>query len=79
MALLLLHSIYLNLIPDFTGTFTYYQGRVDKLFVNLEGDFVVIKGKPDDNPDAPDNLKDFSASSNVLNNIPYVFDVKRRY
>ena len=60
---------------DFTGTFTYYQGRVDKLFVNLEGDFVVIKGKPDDNPDAPDNLKD-SLHIATFSYRPYVFDVK---
>ena len=60
---------------DFTGTFTYYQGRVDKLFVNLEGDFVVIKGKPDDNPDAPENLKD-SLHLATFSYRPYVFDVR---
>lgn len=61
---------------DFTGTFTYYQGRVDKLFVNLEGDFVVIKGKPDDTPVAPDNLKD-SLHLATFSYRPYVFDIEQ--
>lgn len=61
---------------DFTGTFTYYQGRVDKLFVNLEGDFVVIKGKPDDTPTAPDNLKD-SLHLATFSYRPYVFNIEQ--
>ena len=61
---------------DFTGTFNYYLPRVDKLFVNIEGDFVVIKGKPDEEPEAPDSLEN-ALHLATFSYRPYVFDVDR--
>ena len=60
---------------DFTGTFTYYQGRIDKLFITIQGEFVVVKGKPDDQPTSPTDLKD-SLHLATFSYRPYVFDTK---
>ncbi|AFK66263.1 hypothetical protein SWPG_00009 [Synechococcus phage S-CBM2] len=58
---------------DFTGTFTYYLGRVDKLFIDREGTLTLVKGKPDSNPDAPDNLNG-ALHLATFSYRPYIFD-----
>ena len=39
-------------------TFSYYQGRWDRIFLTKEGKFQVKYGRPDDNPDLPEGVDD---------------------
>ena len=52
-----------------TGTLEYYQGRVDRVVMNSNGDFNVIKGAVDSTeaPPAPDD----AITINILNIPPY--------
>jgi hypothetical protein len=53
----------------------YYKGRIDKLFLNKRGEFVVIKGIADRKPVAPEGIEGaIHLYTFILN--PYVFGVQ---
>ena len=37
---------------------SYYQGRIDRVFLTKDGKFQVVYGTPSDNPDRPDPIED---------------------
>jgi len=58
-----------TLIADYT----YYQGRVDRIYLTKEGKFEVKKGQPSDSPKTPlPNDEAFAVA--VLNLPPYVYN-----
>lgn len=68
-----------NLVPDpFTDVtldFTYYVGRIDRLVLNKDGNFKVIKGLPDANPKLP-TMDAQSMSIATLTLAPYTQKIK---
>ena len=55
--------------------FSYYLPRMDRLFVSPEGEFIVKKGIPADNPQYPDPIPNTLNIANVA--LPaYLYDVK---
>jgi len=59
---------------DFTTDYQYYLPRTDKLVVDKDGTFSVIKGISSLNPQEP-NILDDSVALYVLKQKPYVFDL----
>ena len=37
---------------------SYYQGRIDRVYLTKEGQFQVVYGTPSDDPDRPDPIED---------------------
>ena len=56
-------------------TFSYYQGRWDRIFLTKEGEFQVKYGTPDDNPDLPEIVDD-AIEIAQLELPPYIYNVK---
>ena len=56
-------------------TFSYYQGRWDRIFLTKEGEFQVKFGTPDDNPDLPEIVDD-AIEIAQLELPPYIIDRK---
>ena len=38
--------------------YSYYQGRIDALYLTKQGEFTVVQGSPDDEPEEPDAIQD---------------------
>jgi hypothetical protein len=55
--------------------YSYYVGRIDMIFLNQDGRFEVVSGKPDDNPIAPP-FKDNAFDIAIVNLPPYLYNVK---
>tara|TARA_A200000113_G_scaffold38545_2_gene31461 strand:- start:7184 stop:14476 length:7293 start_codon:yes stop_codon:yes gene_type:complete len=62
-----------KLQTNFKCDFDWYLPRTDKLFLNPDGEFQVVKGKSAEAPDEPDDIKD-SLLLAVLSHKPYGFD-----
>ena len=63
-----------------TADITYYMPRIDKLYVNREGEFLIEKGVPSDVPSSPEVPDDAMALYDLKLN-PYIFslsDIKPR-
>ena len=63
-----------------TADITYYMSRIDKLYVNREGEFLIEKGVPSDIPSSPE-VPDDAMALYDLQLKPYVFslsDIKPR-
>ena len=56
-------------------TFSYYQGRKDRIFINKESNLQVKYGAPSDNPDLPEAVDD-ALEICQLTLPPYIYDVK---
>ncbi len=56
-------------------TFSYYQGRWDRIFLTKEGKFQVKYGRPDDNPDLPEGVDD-AIELVQLKLPPYIYNTK---
>ena len=56
-------------------SYSYYVGRVDRVFLNQDGTFEVVSGKPDDYPIAAP-FKDNALDIAVINLPPYLYNVK---
>tara|TARA_E500000318_G_scaffold99048_1_gene100848 strand:+ start:20532 stop:28175 length:7644 start_codon:yes stop_codon:yes gene_type:complete len=61
-----LHSSKFILASDesMTMNFSYYQGRIDRIYVDTQGNINVVSGVPDDNPKPP---SDVTGQLNVAN------------
>ena len=57
----------------FRADFDWYLSRIDKIFLLPNGEFQVLKGKSEEEPIAPDNLKDGMLLA-TLTHTPYGFD-----
>ena len=55
-------------------TYSYYQGRIDRIFVNREGIFQVVYGTPADKPTSPLPVDD-AIEIATINLPPYLYDV----
>ena len=56
-------------------TYSYYQGRIDRIFVNKEGVFQVVYGTPADRPSSPLPIDDAIEIATV--SLPaYLYDVQ---
>ena len=55
-------------------TYSYYQGRIDRIFANKEGVFQVIYGTPADKPTLPLPVDD-AIELATINLPPYLYDV----
>ena len=56
-------------------SYSYYVGRIDRVFLNSDGTFEVVQGNPSSTP-IPPPLKDNSLDIATINIPPYVYDVK---
>ena len=56
-------------------TFSYYQGRIDRIFINKDSAFQVKYGTPADKPDLPEGVDD-ALELAQLTLPPYIYDVK---
>jgi hypothetical protein len=56
-------------------SYSYYVGRIDRVFLNSDGTFEVVQGNPSSNP-IPPLLKDNSLDIATVFIAPYVYDVK---
>ena len=56
-------------------SYSYYVGRIDRVFLNSDGTFEVVQGNPSSDPIAPP-LKGNSLDIATINIPPYVYDVK---
>ena len=56
-------------------TFSYYQGRIDRIFINRDSSLQVKYGTPADNPDLPEGVDD-ALELAQLTLPPYIYDVK---
>ena len=56
-------------------TYSYYQGRIDRIFVNKEGTFQVVYGTPADRPSSPLPIDDAIEIATV-SLPPYLYDVQ---
>ena len=57
------------------ASYSYYQPRVDRVFLNQNGTFEISQGVPSDNPSAP-SLKSNALDIAKITIPPYVFNVK---
>tara|TARA_B100001109_G_scaffold41369_1_gene32690 strand:- start:9145 stop:16611 length:7467 start_codon:yes stop_codon:yes gene_type:complete len=57
-------------------TYSYYQGRIDRIFANKEGVFQVVYGTPSDNPSRPLPVDDAIEIATV-SLPPYLYDVSQ--
>ena len=56
--------------------FNYYQPRIDRIFLNKEGNFTIQKGVPDDEPSLPQAIDDSIELAKVF--LPaYLYDVSK--
>ncbi|AIX14688.1 virion structural protein [Synechococcus phage ACG-2014d] len=60
----------------FRCDFDYYLPRIDKLFLTHDGDFQLIQGKPDEDPQEPDNM-DAAMFLATIEHKPYGYDPER--
>ena len=58
---------------SFRADFDWYLGRIDKIFLLPNGEFQIIKGKSEEEPTEPDDLKDGMHLA-TLRHAPYGFD-----
>tara|TARA_B100001250_G_scaffold12562_1_gene10957 strand:- start:1943 stop:9496 length:7554 start_codon:yes stop_codon:yes gene_type:complete len=56
-------------------TFSYYQGRIDRIFINRDSSLQVKYGTPADKPDLPEGVSD-ALELAQLTLPPYIYDVK---
>lgn len=56
-------------------SYSYYLPRIDKLFIDKEGNFTLNSGVPSINPKSPDNL-DYALEIATLYLPPYLYNVK---
>jgi hypothetical protein len=56
-------------------SYSYYVGRIDRVFLNSDGTFDVVQGKPDINP-LPPPLKSNSLDISTVYLPPYVYNVE---
>jgi hypothetical protein len=56
-------------------SYSYYVGRIDRIFLNSDGTFDVVKGQPSDSPVAPP-LKANCLDISTIYIPPYVYNVK---
>ena len=68
-------NIALYTIVSILTTFSYYQGRWDRIFLTKEGEFQVKYGTPDDNPDLPEIVDD-AIEIAQLELPPYIYNTK---
>ena len=62
-----------KLNSNFRCDFDWYLPRVDKAFVTPDGEFQIIKGKSEESPQEPDDLKDGMLLATISHK-PYGFD-----
>ena len=60
----------------FRCDFDYYLPRIDKLFLTHDGDFQLVKGKSDEEPQEPDSL-DAAMFLATIEHKPFCFDPER--
>ena len=58
---------------NFRSDFSWYIGRIDKVFIDQDGEFEVVKGLPAENPEEPDDLETGMLIA-TLTYAPYGFD-----
>ena len=58
---------------NFRSDFTWYIGRIDKVFLDQDGDFEIITGKSAEEPEEPDDLETGMLLA-TLTYAPYGFD-----
>jgi len=65
------------LVPDenIVLNYSYYVGRVDKVFLNQDGTFEVVSGEPDDYP-RPPAAKDNALQISTVTLPPYLYNPK---
>jgi hypothetical protein len=70
-------SIKLNLSPDESSIigYDYYLGRVDKIYLSKNGNFVYVEGLSSQNPTAPLKIDDLMELATVTLP-PYLYNVK---
>ena len=56
------------------SSMSYYQGRIDKVFLNKNGEFQLVQGTPSDDPQAPKQIDD-SIEIATIELPPYLYDV----
>ena len=56
------------------SSMSYYQGRIDKIFLNKNGEFQLIQGTPSDDPQLPKGVDD-SIEIATIELPPYLYDV----
>ena len=56
------------------SSMSYYQGRIDKVFLNKNGEFQLVQGTPSDDPQAPKKIDD-SIEIATIELPPYLYDV----
>ena len=56
-------------------TFSYYQGRIDRVYINKDSGLQVKYGTPSDNPDLPESVDDALELAQITLP-PYIYDVK---
>ena len=56
-------------------TFSYYQGRIDRVYINKDSALQVKYGIPSDNPDLPETVDDALELAQITLP-PYIYDVK---
>ena len=60
---------------NITASYSYYLPRFDRVFLNQDGTFEVVKGIPADSPSAPE-LRSTSLDIATIKIPPYVHDIK---
>ena len=65
-----------KLDSDFRCDYDWYLARIDKLYLDENGDFQVIKGKSAEQPSEPDDLQNAMLLA-VLRHQPYGFDPEK--
>ena len=60
---------------DLFLSYSYYLGRVDKLYLNRYGEFFITKGVPSNTPIPPNNIDNAMEVATITMN-PYVYNVK---
>ena len=55
--------------------YSYYVGRIDKVFLNQDGTFEVVSGEPDDYPKSPVG-RDNAFEISTINLPPYLYNTK---
>ena len=58
----------------FISSMSYYQGRIDKVFLNKNGEFQLVQGTPSDDPQAPKQIDD-SIEIATIELPPYLYEV----
>ena len=56
------------------SSMSYYQGRIDKVFLNKNGEFQLVQGTPSDDPQVPKKIDD-SIEIATIELPPYLYDV----